>query len=88
MPLCLPGDVDVAVGGPAGDGDGGGGLPVVAQRQVTVALAIFKFDRFEWAVEKLTELGVARIVPFVAARSDAQQIGLSFVPDLVAVRPR
>jgi 16S rRNA (uracil1498-N3)-methyltransferase len=45
-------------------------LPVSPQRPLTVALAIFKFDRFEWAVEKLTELGVARIVPFAAARTD------------------
>ena len=34
------------------------------------ALAIIKFPRFEWAIEKLTELGVHSIVPIVAARSD------------------
>ena len=34
-------------------------------------LAIFKFDRMEWAIEKCTELGVSRIVPFVARRTDA-----------------
>ena len=39
--------------------------------QVTLALAIIKFDRMEWAIEKCTELGVARIVPFVARRTDA-----------------
>jgi 16S rRNA (uracil1498-N3)-methyltransferase len=39
--------------------------------QVTLALAIFKFDRMEWAIEKCTELGVTRIVPFVARRTDA-----------------
>lgn len=39
--------------------------------QVTLALAIFKFDRMEWAIEKCTELGVARIVPFSARRTDA-----------------
>ena len=38
---------------------------------VTLILAIFKFDRFEWAVEKATELGVARIVPVIARRTDA-----------------
>lgn len=37
---------------------------------VTLALAIFKFDRMEWAIEKCTELGVARIVPFSARRSE------------------
>lgn len=39
--------------------------------QVTLALAIFKFDRLEWAIEKCTELGVTRIVPFAARRTDA-----------------
>src|SRR5438067_10127829 len=34
-------------------------------------LAVFKFDRFEWAVEKCTELGVTSIVPTIARRTDA-----------------
>ena len=37
--------------------------------EVVVYLSIFKFDRMEWAMEKLTELGVAQIVPVVAART-------------------
>lgn len=37
--------------------------------EVTVLLAIFRFERFEWAVEKLTELGVARIAPVISERS-------------------
>jgi 16S rRNA (uracil1498-N3)-methyltransferase len=45
-----------------------------ATREVTVALAVFKFDRFEWAVEKLTELGVARLVPVIAQRTDAHLV--------------
>jgi len=43
--------------------------PSVAQ--VTLLLAIFKFDRMEWAIEKCTELGVSRIVPAIARRTDA-----------------
>ncbi len=39
--------------------------------KITVALAIFKFDRMEWAIEKCTEIGVARIIPVIARRSDA-----------------
>ncbi len=39
--------------------------------KITLALAIFKFDRMEWAIEKCTEIGVARIVPVIARRSDA-----------------
>jgi 16S rRNA (uracil1498-N3)-methyltransferase len=37
---------------------------------VTLYLALIKFDRFEWAVEKATELGVTRIVPVAAVRSE------------------
>jgi 16S rRNA (uracil1498-N3)-methyltransferase len=33
-------------------------------------LAIVKFDAFEWAIEKATELGVDHIVPLAAARTD------------------
>jgi 16S rRNA (uracil1498-N3)-methyltransferase len=36
----------------------------------TLLLALVKFDRFEWALEKATELGVAGIVPLAAARSE------------------
>jgi 16S rRNA (uracil1498-N3)-methyltransferase len=42
------------------------GLP-----QITLLLAIFKFDRMEWAIEKCTELGVSRIIPVIAQRTDA-----------------
>lgn len=38
--------------------------------QVTLALAIFKFDRMEWAIEKCTEIGIARIIPIVARHTD------------------
>src|SRR3954468_14312038 len=38
--------------------------------QITVAISIFKFDRMEWAIEKCTELGVARIVPVIAGRTE------------------
>ena len=38
--------------------------------QITVYLSIFKFDRMEWALEKLTELGVGRIVPMIAQRTE------------------
>lgn len=33
-------------------------------------LAVFKFDHFEWAVEKATELGVVRVTPVLAQRTE------------------
>ncbi len=37
---------------------------------VTLLLAVFKFDRMEWAIEKCTELNVTRIVPVIARRTE------------------
>ena len=49
------------------------GEEVSAARAANLTLlpAIFKFDRMEWGIEKCTELGVARIVPVIARRTDA-----------------
>ena len=38
--------------------------------RVVLCAALFKFDRFEWLVEKATELGVHTIVPFASTRSE------------------
>ena len=48
-----------------------GEVPAAAAANITLVLSIFKFDRMEWAIEKCTELGVARIVPAIARRTDA-----------------
>jgi 16S rRNA (uracil1498-N3)-methyltransferase len=37
---------------------------------ITLYLALIKFERFEWAVEKATELGISRLVPVEASRSE------------------
>jgi 16S rRNA (uracil1498-N3)-methyltransferase len=37
---------------------------------VTLVMAIYKFDRMEWAIEKATELGVAAIAPVIARRTE------------------
>ncbi len=38
--------------------------------EITLYAALFKFDHFEWMLEKATELGVSRIVPVIATRSE------------------
>ncbi len=38
--------------------------------RVSLLLAVFKFDRMEWAIEKATELGVASIQPVIARRTE------------------
>src|SRR3954447_6567975 len=43
--------------------------------EISIAFALVKGGRPELVVQKLTELGVARIVPFVAARSVVQWDG-------------
>lgn len=42
----------------------GGELPVA----VTIAQSVIKGERFDWCLEKLTELGVSTVVPLVAER--------------------
>ena len=37
--------------------------------EIVLLLAIVKFDRFEWALEKATELGVDTVIPLAAERS-------------------
>jgi 16S rRNA (uracil1498-N3)-methyltransferase len=46
-------------------------LLVPSPLPIAVAISIFKFDRMEWAIEKCTELGVAVIVPVIAARTES-----------------
>ena len=46
-------------------------LPVPPlQGRLTLVAALFKFDRFEWLIEKATELGVDEILPFEAVRTE------------------
>jgi len=45
-------------------------VPQKEPARITLLLAIFKFDRMEWAIEKATELGTAAIVPVIARRTE------------------
>ncbi len=55
--------------GPALDPVGEVERELRSEPEVTVAFAVVKGQRPEWAVQKLTEIGVDRIVPLLAARS-------------------
>ena len=57
----------------------GDALPATGLPNITIVLSIFKFDRMEWAIEKCTELGAARIIPLAARRSE---------PHLVSSAPK
>jgi 16S rRNA (uracil1498-N3)-methyltransferase len=37
---------------------------------ITLVMAVYKFDRMEWAIEKATEIGVAAIAPVIARRTE------------------
>lgn len=37
---------------------------------LVIGLSIVRFERMEWAIEKMTELGVAQIIPLIAQRSE------------------
>jgi 16S rRNA (uracil1498-N3)-methyltransferase len=46
-------------------------LPTIAPAgHLKLVSALFKFDRFEWLVEKATELGVDELLPFEAVRTE------------------
>ena len=45
-------------------------LEAEAALPVHLLLAIIKFDHYEWGLEKLTELGAARITPVIARRTE------------------
>jgi 16S rRNA (uracil1498-N3)-methyltransferase len=46
-------------------------IPTTRSIEITLVLAIYKFDRMEWAIEKCTELGVSRIVPLISRRTES-----------------
>ena len=46
-------------------------VPAASTSSLSIVLSIFKFDRMEWAIEKCVELGVSRIVPVLAQRTEA-----------------
>lgn len=52
----------------------GEAVPQAESRLITLLLAVFKFDRMEWAIEKSVELGVHAIQPVLARRTGAHLV--------------
>jgi 16S rRNA (uracil1498-N3)-methyltransferase len=44
---------------------------------IQVLISLVKFDRFEWCLEKATELGVTEIIPLAATRTDKPLLAAS-----------
>lgn len=49
----------------------GDAVPAESEREIILVMAIYKFDRMEWAIEKCTELGATRIIPVIARRTES-----------------
>jgi 16S rRNA (uracil1498-N3)-methyltransferase len=58
------------------DGESAVRFDLIAERSaepalpITLVMSVYKFDRMEWAIEKVTEIGVAEIAPVIARRSE------------------
>jgi 16S rRNA (uracil1498-N3)-methyltransferase len=48
---------------------------IASQFEIDLLVAIVKFDRLEWCLEKATELGATTIIPLATARSDKRLVG-------------
>jgi 16S rRNA (uracil1498-N3)-methyltransferase len=46
------------------------------RREATLFMSLIKKDNFEWVVEKATELGITKIVPILATRSEKKNINM------------
>jgi 16S rRNA (uracil1498-N3)-methyltransferase len=53
-------------------------IPSLKKTDVTLALAMIKQERFEWAIEKSVELGCRKIIPVASERSLAKPSSLKF----------
>lgn len=59
-----------SVGGERVEFELGEEVPAQMVAPITLLLAVYKFDRMEWAIEKCTELNVAGIIPVIARRTE------------------
>lgn len=48
----------------------------ILKREVTLCASIIKKDKFEWVVQKATELGVSKIVPIISERTEKLNLNM------------
>lgn len=53
------------------------------RREATLYMSLIKKDNFEWVVEKATELGVKKIVPVLASRSEKKNINMERLQKII-----
>jgi 16S rRNA (uracil1498-N3)-methyltransferase len=53
-------------------------------REIWLCAAIIKKDKFEWIVEKATELGVSHIVPILSERSEKKSLNMERLQKIAA----
>ena len=48
----------------------------VAKKEITIFASLIKKDKFEWVLEKCTELGVSHFVPVISERSEKKDLNM------------
>jgi 16S rRNA (uracil1498-N3)-methyltransferase len=56
---------------------------ITSQRETILCAAIVKKDTFEWIAQKATEIGVSRIVPVIAERSEKKNLNMERLHKIV-----
>jgi 16S rRNA (uracil1498-N3)-methyltransferase len=58
-------------------------VAVFPENQIEVGLATIRPNRMAWAVEKLTELGVKKIVPFISQYTSYHQVNIAHLGKVI-----
>ena len=48
----------------------------IAKKEITIFASLIKKDKFEWVLEKCTELGVSHFVPVISERSEKKDLNI------------
>ncbi len=56
---------------------------VIARRELYLFVSLLRKDRFEWLLEKATELGVSRMRPVITDRSEVKEFNLARARDIM-----